>query len=74
MTNTQGLRTEPQESAPPAPPQGRRLPWWAGALALVLAVAVGAGIGFLASGRDSATSSSVADPQVEQFVDDLFAA
>ena len=72
MTNTQGLRTEPQESAP-APPQSRRLPWWAGALALVLAVAVGVGIGFLASGRASATSAA-ADPEVEQFVDDLFAA
>lgn len=73
MANTQGLRTEPQESAPAAPPHSRRLPWWAGALALVLAVAVGAGIGLLASGRDSATASAT-DPQVEQFVDDFFAA
>lgn len=72
MTSTQGLRTEPQESAPAAP-QSRRLPWWAGALALVLAVAVGVGIGFLASGRASATSPA-ADPEVEQFVDDLSAA
>ena len=73
MANTQGLRTEPQESAPTAPPHNRRLPWWAGALALALAVAVGVGIGLLASGRDSATASAT-DPQVEQFVDDFFAA
>jgi len=72
MTNTQRLRTEPQESAPTAPSEGRRLPWWAAALALVLAVAVGVGIGFLASGRDSVTSSAV-DPQVEQLLDDLIA-
>jgi hypothetical protein len=38
----------------------------------VLAVAVGVGIGFLASGRDSATSSA-ADPQIEQLLDDLMA-
>ena len=31
------------------------------------------GIGFLASGKDSATSTA-ADPEVEQFVDDCFAA
>ena len=73
MTDNQGLRTEPQESARTAPSEGRRLPWWAGALALVLAVAVGAGIGLLASGRDSATSTT-ADPEVEQFVDDFVAA
>jgi hypothetical protein len=73
MTNIQGLRPEPQESAPAAASEGRRLPWWAGALALVLAVAVGVGIGFLTSGRDSATSTA-ADAQVEQFVDDFFAA
>ena len=72
MTNTQGLRTEPQESTPAAPSQSRRLPWWAGALALVLAVAVGVGIGFLTSGRASATSPA-ADPEVEQLLDDLFA-
>jgi hypothetical protein len=72
MTSTHGLRTEPQESAPAGPSQGRRVPWWAGALALVLAVAVGVGIGFLTSGRDSATSTT-ADPQVEQFLDDFFA-
>ena len=72
MTNTQGLRTEPQESTPAAPSQSRRLPWWAGALALVLAVAVGVGIGFLASGRDSAMSPA-ADPQIEQLLDDLAA-
>jgi hypothetical protein len=72
MTSTQGLRTEPQDSAPAAPSQGRRVPWWAGALALVLAVAVGVGIGLLTSGRDSATSTT-ADPQVEQFLDDFFA-
>ena len=72
MTNTQELRTEPQESAPAAPSQSRRLPWWAGALALVLAVAVGVGSGFLASGRDSATSPA-ADPQIEQLLDDLVA-
>jgi hypothetical protein len=68
MTDNQGLRTEPQESARTAPSEGRRLPWWAGALALVLAVAVGVGIGFFTSGRDSATSTT-ADPQVEQFLD-----
>ena len=73
MANTQGLRTEPQEAAPAAPPHSHRLPWWAGALALVLAVAVGAGSGLLAAGRDSAASSAT-DPQVEQFVDDFFAA
>jgi len=72
MTTTQGLPTEPQESAPAAPSQGRRLPRWAGALALVLAVTVGVGIGSLASGRDSATSPA-ADPEVEQFLDDFFA-
>ncbi len=74
MTSTQGLRTEPRESAPTAPSQGRRLPWWAGALALAVAVAVavGVGVGFLASGRDSVTSSAV-DPQVEQLLDDLMA-
>jgi len=72
MTSTQGLRTEPQESAPPAPSQGRRVPWWAGALALVLAVGVGVGIGFLTSGRASAASPA-ADPEVEQFLDDFFA-
>jgi ketosteroid isomerase-like protein len=73
MTDNQGLRTEPQESARTAPSEGRRLPWWAGALALVLAVAVGVGIGFFTSGRDSATSTT-ADPEVEQFVDDFVAA
>jgi len=73
MTTTQGLPTEPQESALAAPSQGRRLPRWAGALALVLAVTVGVGIGSLASGRDSLTSSAV-DPQVEQLVDELLAA
>jgi hypothetical protein len=72
MTNTQGLRAEPQELAPAAPSAGRRLSWWAGALALVLAVAVGVGIGFLTSDRDSVTSSA-ADPQVEQLLDDLLA-
>jgi ketosteroid isomerase-like protein len=72
MTNTHGLRTEPQESARTAPSKMRRWPWWAGALALVPAVAVGVGIGFLTSGRASATSPA-ADPQVEQFVDDFFA-
>ncbi|MGB7818925.1 MAG: hypothetical protein WBL35_09370 [Ornithinibacter sp.] len=72
MTDTQRLPTEPQESAPTAPSEGRRLPWWVGTLALVMAVAVGVGIGFLAPGRDSVTSSAE-DREVEQFVDDLFA-
>ena len=73
MTTTQGLATETQESAPAAPSPGRRLPWWAGALALALAIVVGVGLGVLASGRVSATSST-ADPEVEQVLDDLFAA
>jgi hypothetical protein len=42
-------------------------------LALVAAVAVGVGIGFLAAGRDAAASSA-ADPEVEQLLDDFFAA
>jgi hypothetical protein len=39
---------------------------------LVLAVAVGVGIGFLASGGDS--SASVVDPEVDQFLDEYWAA
>jgi hypothetical protein len=48
------------------------LPWWAGALALVLTLAVGVGIGFLVFGRD--TTSTAVDPEVEQFLDDYWAA
>lgn len=74
MSNTHGLRTETQESATAAPPpQSPRLPWWAGALALALAIMLGVGIGFLAFGRDSSTSSAV-DPEVEQLLDDFWAA
>lgn len=62
--------TEPQETTPVAQPQGRRLPWWAGALALVLAVAVGVGIGFLLF----TPAPSDVDADVDVLLDDWWAA
>ena len=72
MTATRVQRDNQRESTPAAPPQDRRQPRWVWALALALAAAVCVAIGFLATGRDSATSSA-ADPQVEQLLDDFFA-
>lgn len=64
---------EQQVLVPEGPSENRQLPLWAGGLVVLLAVAVGVGIGFLAFGRDSSTSSAV-DPEVEQLLDDFWAA
>lgn len=70
--------TEPREQASPTTSQPRSgTPWWASVLIVILAVAVGFGIGYLAFGRDSTSAagdSAATDAEAETLIGEFMAA